>query len=86
MIDKKQYLAKYCDLETKDGVWRLGIIDWNKAQKDEKDIVEVYLDGWSKNKIHVFIFITFREFVYTPIEFNHRDSSLKATLDKKRLH
>ncbi len=51
MIDKKQFLVKYCDVLTKDGQWRLGTL-LNKIS-DSKDIIEVSLDGWSSNKNQV---------------------------------
>lgn len=53
MIDKRHFIAKYCDIETKDGKWRLGVIEGGKVSREEKDVVEVSLDGWSSNKIHV---------------------------------
>ena len=53
MIDKRQFIGKYCDVETKDGKWRLGVIEGVKGTKEEKDVVEVALDGWSANKIQV---------------------------------
>lgn len=56
MIDKRQFIGKYCDILTKDGVWRLGIIDGGKGNKDDKDIIEVSLDGWSSNKNQVRLF------------------------------
>lgn len=56
MIDKRQFIGKYCDIQTKDGIWRLGIIDGGKGNKDDKDIIEVTLDGWSSNKNQVRLF------------------------------
>ncbi len=53
MIDKRQFISKYCDIQTKDGVWRLGVVEGVKGNKEDKDIVEVALDGWSKNKNQV---------------------------------
>ena len=53
MNDKRQYLGKYCDIKTKDGVWRLGIIEGEKLNNLDKNIFEVSLDGWSRNKSHV---------------------------------
>ena len=56
MNDKRQYLGKYCDIKTKDGVWRLGMIEGEKLSNLEKNIFEVSLDGWSRNKNHVKIY------------------------------
>jgi len=53
MFDKRQYLNKYCDIQTKDGIWRLGIIEGDKLSKIEKNVIEVSLDGWSSNKNNV---------------------------------
>lgn len=50
MIDKRQFIGKYCDIQTKDGVWRLGAIE---GKREDKEIVEVSLDGWSSNKNQV---------------------------------
>lgn len=49
MNDKSQYIIKYCDIQTKDNEWRLGIVEGQK----NKEIIEVSLDGWSSNKIQV---------------------------------
>ena len=46
MIDKKGFIGKYCDVETKDGVWRLGLVD---VGRNKGDMLEVTLDGWSQN-------------------------------------
>jgi len=62
MLDKYQYIRKYCDFQTKDGIWRLGIID-GKFNKD-KEIIEVALDGWSNNKIQV-LFLIILESLHT---------------------
>jgi hypothetical protein len=53
MFDKKQYLGKFCDIQTKDGVWRLGTIEGDKVNKMERLILDVSLDGWSSNKNQV---------------------------------
>ena len=50
MYEKTQYLIKYCDIQTKDNEWRLGIINKNHSSKN---ILEVSLDGWSENKKQV---------------------------------
>jgi hypothetical protein len=52
MLDKTQFITKYCDIQTKDGEWRLGVVEKNK---EDKDLMEVSLDGWSKNKNQVLI-------------------------------
>jgi hypothetical protein len=59
MIDKRHFISKYCDVETKDGVWRLGIVEGGKGNKEDKEVFEVYLDGWSSNKIQVRLIINF---------------------------
>jgi hypothetical protein len=50
MYDKTQYLIKYCDIQTRDGEWRLGVI--NKTATT-KGMLEISLDGWSENKKQV---------------------------------
>jgi hypothetical protein len=56
MIDKTQIITKYCDIQTNDNKWRLGIIENLKANiLKEKDVLEVNLDGWSSSKKQVII-------------------------------
>lgn len=56
MIDKKQFIGKFCDFQTSDGIWRLGLIEGGKIM--DKEIFEVSLDGWSANKNHVNIYLS----------------------------
>jgi hypothetical protein len=71
MYEKTQYIIKYCDIQTNDGVWRLGIINKNV---NFKNLLEIHLDGWSENKkqvINIYLesLYTFGENPTTPVLF-----------------
>ncbi len=51
---KTQIISKFCDIQTSDNEWRLGIIENTRGNiLKDKDLLEVHLDGWSINKNQV---------------------------------
>ncbi len=85
MIDKRQFINKYCDIQTKDGVWRLGMIQ-GKLNKDQ-EVIEVSLDGWSSNKNQVkLLFIIIRNYVFIQIEYSRLVILVEVILVKNLIH
>lgn len=49
MIDKKQFIGKYCDIQTKDGVWRLGVVESKGDKSKDKEMDKDNKQGKEKN-------------------------------------
>jgi hypothetical protein len=83
MFDKNQFIGKYCDIQTKDGEWRLGIIEGGK-NRESKEILDISLDGWSQKKNQVSIYkFNQRNVVFILIDYNLLDIFLKDIQDRK---
>ena len=50
-MHREIYTKKYCDIQTKDDIWRVGII-----KEIQGDVYIIALDGWSATKNQVFCY------------------------------